>query len=134
MDSLISDGEYLGPLHGIPYGLKDIFDTKGILTTWGAEPWAKNVPEKDSFVAQRLRKAGAILLGKTSVGALAYGDVWLGEKTKNPWNVDEGSSGSSAGSASATAAGLCAFSIGTETLGSITVSYTHLTLPTILLV
>ena len=120
MDTLIADGEYLGPLHGIPYGLKDIFDTKGILTTWGAEPWATNVPEKDSFVAQRLKEAGAILLGKTSVGALAYGDVWLGEKTKNPWNVDEGSSGSSAGSASATAAGLCAFSIGTETLGSIT--------------
>ena len=120
MDNLISEGEYLGPLHGIPYGLKDIFDTNGILTTWGAEPWARNVPEKDSFVAQRLREAGAILLGKTSVGALAYGDVWLGEKTKNPWNVDEGSSGSSAGSASATAAGLCAFSIGTETLGSIT--------------
>ena len=120
MDSLIASGKYLGPLHGIPYGLKDIFDTKGILTTWGAEPWATNVPEKDSFVAQRLEEAGAILLGKTSVGALAYGDVWLGEKTKNPWNVDEGSSGSSAGSASATAAGLCAFSIGTETLGSIT--------------
>ena len=120
MDSLIAHGQYLGPLHGIPYGLKDIFDTKGILTTWGAEPWATNVPEKDSFVAQRLEEAGAILLGKTSVGALAYGDVWLGEKTKNPWNVNEGSSGSSAGSASATAAGLCAFSIGTETLGSIT--------------
>jgi hypothetical protein len=82
MDSLISNGEYLGPLHGIPYGLKDIFDTKGILTTWGAEPWAKNVPEKDSFVAKRLREAGAILLGKTSVGALAYGDVWLGEKNE----------------------------------------------------
>jgi Asp-tRNA(Asn)/Glu-tRNA(Gln) amidotransferase A subunit family amidase len=120
MDKLLEKGEYLGPLHGIPYGLKDIFDTKGIRTTWGAEPWSCNVPDTDSFVANKLRKAGAVLLGKTAVGALAFGDIWLGKKTNNPWNLKEGASGSSAGSAAAVAAGLCAFAIGTETLGSIT--------------
>jgi Asp-tRNA(Asn)/Glu-tRNA(Gln) amidotransferase A subunit family amidase len=120
MDKLLEKGQYLGPLHGIPYGLKDIFDTKGIRTTWGAEPWSSNVPDTDSFVAKKLHKAGAVLLGKTAVGALAFGDIWLGKKTKNPWNLKEGASGSSAGSAAAVAAGLCAFAIGTETLGSIT--------------
>ena len=119
-DALLEAGTRLGPLHGIPYGLKDLFDTNGILTTWGATPFRDRVPERDARVVDLLRSAGAVLLGKTTLGALAYGEVWFGGKTRNPWNRDEGSSGSSAGSASATAAGLCGFSIGTETLGSIT--------------
>lgn len=120
MDSLLSAGVWLGPLHGIPYGLKDLFDTKGIVTGWGAEPFQNRVPDSDAAVTTRLRAAGAVLLGKTTLGALAYNDLWYGGWTRNPWNLNEGSSGSSAGSASATAAGLCGFSIGTETLGSIT--------------
>lgn len=120
MDSLTAAGVWLGPLHGIPYGLKDLFDTKGIVTGWGAEPFADRVPDGDASIVTRLRAAGAVLIGKTSVGALAYNDLWYGGWTRNPWNLNEGSSGSSAGSASATAAGLCGFSIGTETLGSIT--------------
>lgn len=120
MDNLISAGVNLGPLHGIPYGLKDLFDTKGITTGWGAEPYRDRVPDTDSTVTQKMRAAGAVLLGKTTLGALAYNDIWYGGWTRNPWNLNEGSSGSSAGSASATAAGLCGFSIGTETLGSIT--------------
>lgn len=119
-DSLMRAGVHLGPLHGIPYGLKDLFDTRGIMTGWGAEPFRDRVPQSDATIVQKLRAAGAILLGKTTVGALAYNDIWYGGRTRNPWNLNEGSSGSSAGSASATAAGLCAFSIGTETLGSIT--------------
>jgi Asp-tRNA(Asn)/Glu-tRNA(Gln) amidotransferase A subunit family amidase len=119
-DLLLSQGRHLGPLHGIPYGLKDLFDTKGVVTGWGAEPFRDRIPETDAFIVTRLRAAGAVLLGKTTVGALAYNDIWYGGVTRNPWNLNEGSSGSSAGSASATAAGLCAFSIGTETLGSIT--------------
>ena len=119
-DALLRAGTRLGPLHGIPYGLKDLFDTAGILTTWGATPYRDRTPDGDARVVELLRGAGAVLLGKTTLGALAYGEVWFGGKTRNPWNPDEGSSGSSAGSASATAAGLCAFSIGTETLGSIT--------------
>ncbi|MBI1416600.1 MAG: amidase [Limimaricola sp.] len=119
-DRLLAGGTYLGPLHGIPYGLKDLFDTEGIVTAWGAEPYRDRVPENDAAVVERLRAAGAVLLGKTAVGALAYGDVWYGGTTRNPWNLNEGSGGSSAGSASATAAGLCGFAIGTETLGSIT--------------
>lgn len=119
-DSLLRAGVNLGPLHGIPYGLKDLFDTKGIVTGWGAEPFRNRVPDKDAAIVKRLRAAGAVLLGKTTVGALAYNDIWYGGITRNPWNLNEGASGSSAGSASATAAGLCAFSIGTETLGSIT--------------
>ena len=119
-DALLKAGTRLGPLHGIPYGLKDLFDTKDILTTWGAAPYRDRTPDGDARVVELLRSAGAILLGKTTLGALAYGEVWFGGKTRNPWNPDEGSSGSSAGSASATAAGLCGFSIGTETLGSIT--------------
>ena len=110
---------WLGPLHGIPYGAKDMLDTAGITTGWGAEPFAHRVPETDAEVIRRLAAAGAVLLGKTSVGALAYGDVWYGGRTRNPWNTEEGSRGSSAGSASATAAGLVGFAIGTETLGSI---------------
>ena len=120
MDKLMAEGTILGPLHGIPYGLKDLFDTAGIVTGWGAEPYQNRVPESDAQIVAMLRAAGAVLLGKTTVGALAYNDIWYGGVTRNPWNTEEGSSGSSAGSASATAAGLCAFSIGTETLGSIT--------------
>lgn len=120
MDALTRAGSNLGPLHGIPYGLKDLFDTKGIATGWGAEPFQHNVPDSDAAVTRKMRAAGAVLLGKTTLGALAYNDVWYGGWTRNPWNLNEGSSGSSAGSASATGAGLCGFSIGTETLGSIT--------------
>ncbi|MBK5928605.1 amidase [Rhodobaculum claviforme] len=119
-DALTRAGVNLGPLHGIPYGLKDLFDTRGITTGWGAEPFRDRVPDRDAAIVGRLRAAGAVLLGKTTLGALAYNDIWYGGMTRNPWNPDEGASGSSAGSGSATAAGLCAFSIGTETLGSIT--------------
>jgi Asp-tRNA(Asn)/Glu-tRNA(Gln) amidotransferase A subunit family amidase len=118
-DKRLAQGAWLGPLHGIPWGCKDILDTAGIVTGWGAEPYQGRVPDHDASVVQRLAAAGAVMLGKTSVGALAYGDIWYGGRTSNPWNVEEGSSGSSAGSASATAAGLAAFAIGTETLGSI---------------
>ena len=118
-DALLAAGTWLGPLHGIPYGAKDILDTAGVVTGWGAEPFAGRVPEGDAEVVRRLAAAGAVLLGKTSVGALAYGDIWYGGRTCNPWNTEEGSSGSSAGSASATAAGLVGFAVGTETLGSI---------------
>lgn len=120
MDALLAKGTYLGPLHGIPYGVKDLFDTKGITTGWGAEPYQNRVPEDDARIVTLLRQAGAVLLGKTTLGALAYNDIWYGGRTRNPFNTEEGSSGSSAGSASATAAALCGFSIGTETLGSIT--------------
>lgn len=119
-DALTRAGVNLGPLHGIPYGVKDLFDTKGIVTGWGAEPFRDRVPEADAAIVTRLRAAGAVLLGKTTLGALAYNDIWYGGVTRNPFNLNEGSSGSSAGSASATAAGLCVFAIGTETLGSIT--------------
>jgi Asp-tRNA(Asn)/Glu-tRNA(Gln) amidotransferase A subunit family amidase len=100
--------------------LTALFDTKEIVTGWGAEPYRNRVPDADATIVRLLRAAGAVLLGKTTVGALAYNDIWYGGVTRNPWNLNEGSSGSSAGSASATAAGLCAFAIGTETLGSIT--------------
>lgn len=119
-DALLAAGVNLGPLHGVPYGIKDLFDTKGIVTGWGAEPYRNRVPDTDATIVKMLRAAGAVLLGKTTVGALAYNDIWYGGVTRNPWNLNEGSSGSSAGSASATAGGLCAFAIGTETLGSIT--------------
>lgn len=120
-DARLRDGTYLGPLHGIPYGLKDLFDTDGIRTSWGAKPYSDRVPNSNARIVDLLRAAGAVLIAKTTAGALAYGDIWFGGKTRNPWNLNEGSSGSSAGSASATAAGLVGFSIGTETLGSITV-------------
>jgi Asp-tRNA(Asn)/Glu-tRNA(Gln) amidotransferase A subunit family amidase len=119
LDLLLAEGTWLGALHGIPYGAKDILDTRGIETAWGAEPYRGRVPEHDATVVQRLHDAGAVMLGKTAVGALAYGDIWYGGTTRNPWNLAEGASGSSAGSGSATAAGLVAFAIGTETLGSI---------------
>ncbi len=112
-------GDWAGPLHGIPYACKDIIDTAGLATDWGAQPFEGRVPVADAIVVRRLRAAGAIILGKSTVGALAYGDIWHGGQTRNPWNPAEGSSGSSAGSASATAAGLCGFSLGTETYGSI---------------
>ncbi len=118
-DNDLAAGKDRGPLHGVPYALKDIADTAGVLTTWGAEPFQNRMPESDAEVVRKLKNAGAVLLGKTAVGAIAYGDQWFGGVTKNPWNPLEGSSGSSAGSASAVAAGLCAFAIGTETLGSI---------------
>ncbi|TIU28506.1 MAG: amidase, partial [Mesorhizobium sp.] len=118
-DALTRAGVHLGPLHGIPYALKDLFDTKGIVTGWGAEPYRDRAPDSDAFVVRVLRAAGAVLLGKTAVGALADGDTWYGGIVRNPWNLGEGARGSSAGSASAVATGLCGFSIGTETLGSI---------------
>ncbi len=118
-DVEIRSGKYKGPLHGIPYALKDLIDTAGVKTTWGAAPYKDRVPEGDAVVTKRLKDAGAVLIGKASMGALAYGDLWYGGITRNPWNTQEGASGSSAGSAAATAAGLCSFAIGTETLGSI---------------
>ena len=118
-DRMLAEGRYLGPLHGIPWGCKDIIDTAGIATAWGAEPWRDRVPAADATVVRRLADAGAVMLGKLTVGALAYGDIWYGGRTRNPWNTEEGASGSSAGSGAATAAGLVGFSLGTETLGSI---------------
>ena len=118
-DRLLAAGTDLGPLHGIPWGCKDILDTAGIVTGWGGEPWRDRIPDADATVVRLLAQAGAVLLGKLTVGAIAYGDIWYGGRTRNPWNIEEGSSGSSAGSASATAAGLVGFSLGTETLGSI---------------
>lgn len=118
----IKAGKYRGPLHGIPWGAKDLFATKGIRTTWGAEPYRDQVIDYDATVVERLRAAGAVLVAKLSMGALAQGGRWFAGMTRNPWQVEEdktGSSGSSAGPASATAAGLVGFSIGTETLGSI---------------
>ena len=118
-DSEIARGRYRGPLHGIPYGAKDLFDTAGIATTYGATPFKNRVASVDATVIQRLQKAGAVLIAKTTLGALAQGDVWFGGRTRNPWNTIEGSSGSSAGSAAGVAAGLFGFALGTETLGSI---------------
>ena len=118
-DRDFAEGKDRGPLHGIPYALKDLADTSGIATTWGAEPFSGRIPSTDAEIVRKLKGAGAVLLGKTACGAIAYGDQWFAGVTKNPWNPAEGSSGSSAGSASATAAGLCSFAIGTETLGSI---------------
>ncbi len=121
-DAEIKKGKYRGPLHGIPWGAKDLFATKGVKTTWGAEPYREQVIDYDSTVVERLRDAGAVLVAKLSMGALAQGPKWFGGVTRNPWAPDEdrrGSSGSSAGPAAATAAGLVGFSIGTETLGSI---------------
>jgi len=115
----IAAGHYRGPLHGIPCGVKDLYATKGIKTTWGADPYSDQVFDFDCTVVKKLQEAGAILLAKLSMGALAMGDVWFKGTTKNPWNPKQGSSGSSAGSAAATAAGLVAFAVGTETLGSI---------------
>jgi len=118
-DAEIAAGKYRGPLHGIPWGAKDLLAVKGYSTTWGAAGFEHQAFDTDAAVVQRLDAAGAILLAKLSMGALAQGDLWFGGRTRNPWNPRQGSSGSSAGSASATAAGCVGFAIGTETLGSI---------------
>lgn len=118
-DREIAAGKYRGPLHGIPYGVKDLLDTAGIATTWGAEPMRNNVPVRDSAVVARLNAAGAVLIAKLSLGALALNDIWFGGQTMNPWLPEEGASGSSAGPGAATAAALVAFSVGSETGGSI---------------
>ena len=118
-DAEIAAGRYKGPLHGIPWGGKDLLDTAGIKTTYGAEIFEQRVPEKDAAVVARLHAAGAVMVAKLSMGALALNDVWFGGQTMNPWLLVEGSSGSSAGPGAATAAGLVAFSIGSETEGSI---------------
>jgi Asp-tRNA(Asn)/Glu-tRNA(Gln) amidotransferase A subunit family amidase len=118
-DREIRAGRYRGPLHGVPYGIKDLFAAKGIPTTWGAKPYADQVFDYDATVVTRLREAGAVLAAKLSTGELAVGDLWFRGRTRNPWNPERGSSGSSAGPASATSAGLVGFAIGTETGGSI---------------
>jgi Asp-tRNA(Asn)/Glu-tRNA(Gln) amidotransferase A subunit family amidase len=123
-DEEIKNGKYRGPLHGIPYGLKDLFAVKGYKTTWGSVPYKDQVINQDAFVYTQLKNAGAVLCAKLTLGELAYNDLWFGGKTRNPWDISQGSSGSSAGSASATVAGLLPFTIGTETLGSI-VSPSH---------
>ena len=119
-DSEIAAGTYRGPLHGIPWGTKDLIDVPGYPTTWGIPHYKERVVENTATVAERLEAAGAVLVAKTSLGALAMGDMWFEGKTRNPWNPETGSSGSSAGSASGTVAGLFGFSLGSETLGSIT--------------
>jgi Asp-tRNA(Asn)/Glu-tRNA(Gln) amidotransferase A subunit family amidase len=118
-DREIAAGKYRGPLHGIPWGAKDLLDTNGIATTYGAEPFRNRVPKEDAVVVKRLHEAGAVLVAKLSLGALALNDIWFGGQTVNPWLPEEGSSGSSAGPGAATAAGLVGFSIGSETGGSI---------------
>ncbi len=118
-DQEIRRGKHRGALHGIPYGAKDLFSAKGLPTTWGAEPFENQVFDYDSTVVAKLAVAGAVLLAKLSMGALAQGGLWFGGMTRNPWNPEQSSSGSSAGSAAATSAGLVGFSVGTETLGSI---------------
>src|SRR4030095_3113664 len=118
-DEEIKNGKYRGLLHGIPYGLKDLFAVKGYKTTWGSTPYKDQYVDEDSYVYKRLRAAGAVLCAKLSLGALAFNNKWFGGETKNPWNLKQGSSGSSAGSAASVVAGLLPFTIGTETLGSI---------------
>ncbi|MFC5409633.1 amidase [Larkinella bovis] len=118
-DAEIKAGKYRGPLHGIPYGAKDLFARKGYKTTWGSVPYQNQTLDYDATIIQRLEKAGAVLCAKLTMGELAMGDVWFGGKTRNPWDPSTGSSGSSAGSGSSVSAGLLPFAIGTETLGSI---------------
>jgi len=118
-DAEIARGRYRGPLHGIPWGAKDLLATRGYPTQWGAAPYQGQQLDVDATVVQRLEEAGAVLIAKLTLGALANGDVWYGGMTKNPWDTSEGSSGSSAGSGAAVAAGLVGFAIGTETMGSI---------------
>ena len=118
-DKEIAAGKYRGPLHGLPYGLKDLFAVKGTKTTWGATPYKEQRIDENAYVYSKLKEAGAVLIAKFTLGALAMGDYWYGGRTKNPWNLTRGSSGSSAGSTAATIAGLVPFAIGTETLGSI---------------
>lgn len=118
-DKEIAAGKYRGPLHGIPYGAKDLLSTKKYPTTWGSVPFKEQLIDEDATVIKKLESAGAVLIAKTAMGELAWGDVWFGGRSKNPWDTTQGSSGSSAGSASGTAAGLFAFAIGSETYGSI---------------
>jgi Asp-tRNA(Asn)/Glu-tRNA(Gln) amidotransferase A subunit family amidase len=118
-DQEIAAGKYRGPLHGIPWGAKDLLDTAGIPTTYGAEPFRNRIPTTNAVVVQRLNDAGAVLVAKLSLGALALNDIWFGGQTMNPWLMEEGSSGSSAGPGAATAAGLVGFAVGSETDGSI---------------
>ncbi len=118
-DAELAAGEYRGPLHGIPWGAKDLLSTVGYRTTWGAKPYEDQVIEENATVVRRLEEAGAVLVAKLTLGALAMGDRWYGGRTRNPWDLEQGSSGSSAGPAAATVAGLVGFGIGTETLGSI---------------
>jgi Asp-tRNA(Asn)/Glu-tRNA(Gln) amidotransferase A subunit family amidase len=118
-DAEIAAGKYRGPLHGIPWGAKDLLDTAGIATTYGAEPFRNRVPSADAAVVKRLHDAGAVLIAKLSLGALALNDIWFGGQTMNPWLLEEGASGSSAGPGAATAAGLVGFAMGSETAGSI---------------
>ena len=118
-DQEIAKGRYRGPLHGVPFGVKDLLDTAGIPTTYGAEPYRNRIPKDDAAVVKRLNAAGAVLVAKLSLGALALNDIWFGGQTMNPWLPDEGASGSSAGPGAGTAAGLVGFSIGSETGGSI---------------
>src|SRR3954454_22761261 len=118
-DLEIAAGKYRGPLHGIPYGVKDLLDTAGVPTTYGAEPFRNRVPTADAVVVRRLNDAGAVLIAKLSLGALALNDIWFGGQTMNPWLLEEGASGSSAGPGAATAAGLVGFAVGSETGGSI---------------
>ena len=118
-DAEMAAGKYRGPLHGIPWGGKDLLDTAGIPTTYGAEPYRNRIPTQDAAVVKRLNEAGAVLVAKLSLGALALNDIWFGGQTMNPWLLEEGASGSSAGPGAATAAGLVAFAIGSETGGSI---------------
>jgi len=118
-DAEIAAGKYRGLLHGIPYGAKDLLAKKGYKTTWGSVPYKDQLLDYDAVVVERLEKAGAVLCAKLTLGELAMGDIWFGGKTKNPWNLNRGSSGSSAGSASSVSAGLLPFAIGSETLGSI---------------
>src|SRR5207253_3351487 len=119
-DAEIAAEKYRGPLHGLPWGAKDLLATKGYRTTWGAGGFENHMVDQDATVVKRLDEAGAVLVAKLTLGALAQGDVWFAGVTRNPWNTSQGSSGSSAGPASATAAGCVAFSIGSETNGSIT--------------
>jgi Asp-tRNA(Asn)/Glu-tRNA(Gln) amidotransferase A subunit family amidase len=119
LDAELARGRYRGPLHGLPWGVKDIVSAKGAPTSWGAKPFEKRVIDEDAEVVQRLTRAGAVLVAKLTTGEFAFGDQWFGGRTNNPWNPAEGSSGSSAGSGAAAAAGLVAFTIGTDTGGSI---------------
>lgn len=119
MDQELASGKYRGPLHGIPYGIKDLLSVKGTKTTWGATPYKDQSFDETATVVKKLDEAGGVLVAKFTLGALAMGDIWYGGVTKNPWNLNQGSSGSSAGSSAAVSAGLIPFALGTETLGSI---------------
>uniref|UniRef100_A0A0A9HN21 Amidase domain-containing protein n=1 Tax=Arundo donax TaxID=35708 RepID=A0A0A9HN21_ARUDO len=119
-DDLLEQGKYLGPLHGIPYGLKDIIAVPHYKTTWGSRTFKNQVLDMEAYVYKRLKSAGAVLVAKLVTGSPAYDDIWFGGRTRNPWNIEEFSNGSSAGPAASTAAGMVPFAIGSETVGSIT--------------